>query len=123
GGNPLACAAAVAVCTALLEGKVLDHAKQMGTYLANALEGCKGRHRVVQDVRGIGLLQGMELDIDAKSVVADALSRGILINAAGERVLRFVPSLVITPQEIDRLIDTLSEIFTQRTTGQKDART
>jgi acetylornithine/N-succinyldiaminopimelate aminotransferase len=122
GGNPLACAAAVAVCTALLEGQVLDQAKHMGAYLAKALEDCKGRHRVVREVRGIGLLQGMELDIDAKAVVADALSRGILINAAGERVLRFVPPLVITSQEIDQLIDTLSEIFTLRTTGQKDAR-
>lgn len=122
GGNPLACAAAVAVCTALLEGKVLEQAKHMGVYLAKALEDCKSRHQVVRDVRGIGLLQGMELDIDAKSVVADALSRGLLINAAGDRVLRFVPSLTITPQEIDQLIDTLNEIFTQRTRAQKDTR-
>lgn len=113
GGNPLACAAAVAVCRALLEGQVLDRAKPMGDYLAKALTECKARHHVVRDVRGIGLLQGMELDIDAKPVVAEALSRGVLINAAGERVLRFVPPLVITAQEIDQLIDTLNAIFTQ----------
>ncbi|MBH0177690.1 MAG: acetylornithine transaminase [Nitrospira sp.] len=113
GGNPLACAAAVAVCRALLEGQVLDRVKPMGDYLANALTECKARHHVVRDVRGIGLLQGMELDIDAKTVVAEALSRGVLINAAGERVLRFVPPLVITTQEIDQLIDTLDAIFTR----------
>ncbi len=113
GGNPLACAAAVAVCRALLEGHVLDRVKPMGDYLANALTECKARHRVVRDVRGIGLLQGMELDIDAKTVVAEALSRGVLINAAGERVLRFVPPLTITTQEIDQLIDTLNAIFTR----------
>lgn len=113
GGNPLACAAAVAVCRALLEGQVLDRVKPMGDYLAKALTECKARHHVVRDVRGIGLLQGMELDIDAKTVVAEALSRGVLINAAGERVLRFVPPLVITAQEIDQLIDTLNAIFTQ----------
>jgi acetylornithine aminotransferase len=113
GGNPLACAAAVAVCRALLEGQVLDRVKPMGDYLANALTECKARHHVVRDVRGIGLLQGMELDIDAKTVVAEALSRGVLINAAGERVLRFVPPLVITTQEIDQLIDTLNAIFTR----------
>lgn len=112
GGNPLACAAAVAVCRALLEGQVLDRVKPMGDYLAKALTECKARHHVVRDVRGIGLLQGMELDIDAKTVVAEALSRGVLINAAGERVLRFVPPLVITAQEIDQLIDTLNAIFT-----------
>jgi acetylornithine/N-succinyldiaminopimelate aminotransferase len=113
GGNPLACAAAVAVCRALLEGQVLDRVKPMGDYLAKALAECKSRHHVVRDVRGIGLLQGMELDIDAKTVVAEALSRGVLINAAGERVLRFVPPLVITVQEIDQLIDTLNAIFTR----------
>lgn len=113
GGNPLACAAAVAVCRALLEGQVLDRVKPMGDYLANALTECKARHHVVRDVRGIGLLQGIELDIDAKTVVAEALSRGVLINAAGERVLRFVPPLVITTQEIDQLIDTLNAIFTR----------
>ncbi len=113
GGNPLACAAAVAVCRTLLEGQVLDQAKPMGDYLAKALTECKARHHVVRDVRGIGLLQGMELDIDAKTVVAEALSRGLLINAAGERVLRFVPPLVITAQEIDQLIDTLNAIFTR----------
>ena len=113
GGNPLACAAAVAVCRALLEGQVLDRAKPVGDYLANALAECKARHDVVRDVRGIGLLQGMELAIDAKTVVAEALSRGVLINAAGERVLRFVPPLVITAQEIDQLIDTLTAIFTR----------
>jgi len=121
GGNPLACAAAVAVCRALLEEQVLDRARQMGEYLAKGLAECKSRHRMVRDVRGIGLLQGMELDIDAKGVVADALSRGLLINAAGERVLRFVPPLVITAEEIDQLIDTLNAIFTQRMTEQKDA--
>lgn len=113
GGSPLACAAAVAVCRTLLEGQVLDRVKPMGDYLANALTECKARHHVVRDVRGIGLLQGMELDIDAKTVVAEALSRGVLINAAGERVLRFVPPLVITTQEIDQLIDTLNAIFTR----------
>ena len=121
GGNPLACAAGVAVCHALLEGQVLDQARQMGEYLAKGLAECKSRHRVVRAVRGIGLLQGMELDIDAKTVVADALSRGVLINAAGERVLRFVPPLVITAQEIDQLIDTLNAIFTRLMTEPKDA--
>ncbi|TKS59003.1 MAG: aspartate aminotransferase family protein [Nitrospira sp.] len=121
GGNPLACAAALAVCRVLLEGRVLDHAKRMGEYLAKGLADCKDRHRVVREVRGLGLLQGMELDIDAKAVVADCLIRGVLINATGERVLRFVPPLVITQHEIDRLIETLTAIFNHRVMAEKDA--
>ena len=121
GGNPLACAAALAVCRALLEGSVLDNAKRMGEYLVQGLAKCKDRHRNVREVRGLGLLQGMELDIDAKTVVADCLVRGVLVNAASEQVLRFVPPLVITQREIDKLLETLTVIFTRRATEEKAA--
>ncbi len=120
GGNPLACAAALAVCRVLLEGSVLDQAKRMGEYLAKSLADCKDRYRVVRDVRGIGLLQGVELTIDAKAVVADCLARGVLINAAGERVLRFVPPLIITQREIDKLLEALAASFTRRMGEAKD---
>jgi acetylornithine aminotransferase len=121
GGNPLACAAALAVCRVLLEGRVLDQAKRMGEYLAKGLADCKDRHRAVRDVRGLGLLQGMELDLDARTVVTDALARGVLINAANERVLRFVPPLVITQRDIDKLVETLTSIFNRHAVAEKDA--
>ena len=114
GGNPLACAAGLAVCRVLLEGHVLDHARRMGEYLAKGLSDCKERHRVVQEVRGLGLLQGIELDMEGKVVVSECLARGILINGTGEHVLRFVPPLIITQLEIDRLLDTLSRIFSEQ---------
>ena len=114
GGNPLACAAGLAVCRALLEGHVLDHARRMGEYLAKGLSACKERHRVVREVRGLGLLQGIDLDMDGKAVVSECLARGILINATGEHVLRFVPPLIITQLEIDRLLDTLAQIFSKQ---------
>ncbi|MFO0707518.1 MAG: acetylornithine transaminase [Nitrospira sp.] len=120
GGNPLACAAGLAVCKVLIEGRVLDQARRMGEYLAKSLADCKDRHRVVRDVRGLGLLQGMELDTDAKAIVSDCLSRGVLVNATSERVLRFVPPLIISQREIDRVMDTLSAIFNQRTIAEKD---
>jgi len=114
GGNPLACAAGLAVCRALLEGQVLDHARRMGEYLAKGLSACKERHRVVREVRGLGLLQGIDLDMDGKAVVSECLARGILINGTGEHVLRFVPPLIITQLEIDRLLDTLDQIFSKQ---------
>ena len=115
GGNPLACAAGLAVCHALLDGQVLDHARRMGEYFSQGLSDCKERHRVVKEVRGIGLLQGMEVEMDAKIVVSECLARGILINGAGEHVLRFVPPLIITQLDIDRLLDTLAQIFSKQT--------
>jgi acetylornithine/N-succinyldiaminopimelate aminotransferase len=121
GGNPLACAAALAVCRVLLEGPVLEHAKRMGEYFTKGLADCKDRHRVVREVRGLGLLQGIELDTDARSLVADCLARGVLVNATSDHVLRFVPPLVITQNEIDKLLDTLSAIFNQRLMNEKDS--
>jgi len=121
GGNPLACAAALAVLRVLLEGRVLDQARRMGDYLSKGLSECKDRHHVVRDVRGLGLLQGIEVEMDAKTVVGDCLKRGILINATGDHVLRFVPPLIITQAEIDRLIEVLSQIF-DRHAAQTSAR-
>jgi acetylornithine/N-succinyldiaminopimelate aminotransferase len=121
GGNPLACAAALAVLRVLLEGRVLDQARRMGDYLSKGLSECKDRHHVVRDVRGLGLLQGIEVEMDAKTVVGDCLKRGILINATGDHVLRFVPPLIITQSEIDRLIEVLSQIF-DRHAAQTSAR-
>jgi acetylornithine/N-succinyldiaminopimelate aminotransferase len=111
GGNPLACAAALAVFRVLLEGRVLDQARRMGDYLSKGLSECKDGHHMVREVRGLGLLQGMEVEMEARTVVVDCLKRGLLINATGEHVLRFVPPLIITQPEIDRLLETLSQIF------------
>jgi acetylornithine aminotransferase len=111
GGNPLACAAALAVFRVLLDGRVLDQARRMGEYLSKGLSECKDRHHLVRDVRGLGLLQGMEVEMDAKTVVADCLKRGFLVNAVGEHVLRFIPPLIITQPEVDRLLDVLSHVF------------
>lgn len=121
GGNPLACAAALAVCRVLLEGRVLDHAKRMGEYFMKGLVDCKERYRLVKEIRGLGLLLGMELDADARTVVADALARGVLINAANERVVRFVPPLIISQQEIDTVLELLNTLLSKRQTTFKDS--
>ena len=111
GGNPLACTAGLTVMQVLLEGRVLDHAKRMGDYLAKGLQDCKDRQPSVKEVRGLGLLQGMELAVDGKTVVEKAQSRGLLLNCTMDRVLRFVPPLVITQAEIDRLLDVLPHLI------------
>ncbi|MCP9472784.1 MAG: acetylornithine transaminase [Nitrospira sp.] len=119
GGNPLACAAGLTVLRTLIEGSVLDHAKRMGDYLAKGLAECKDRHRIVREVRGLGLLQGMELDTDAKTIVGDCLNRGVLVNATSERVLRFVPPLIVTEREIDKLTETLTAVLNRRVTDER----
>ena len=99
---------------ALLEGGVLEHGRKMGAYLHNGLQDLKDRLPMVKEVRGLGLLQGMELTVDGHAVVADCLARGLLLNSTADRVLRFVPPLIITQSEIDRLLLTLSQILSKR---------
>ena len=81
GGNPLACAAALAVFRVLLDGRVLDQARRMGEYLEQGLVGVQGPPSSRAGCARLGLLQGMEVEIDAKTVVGDCLKRGLLVNA------------------------------------------
>jgi acetylornithine aminotransferase len=116
GGNPLVCAAAIATLEVLLEeGFVLDNCRRMGDYFVERLKGLQQRHSCVASVRGQGLLVGMELTIDGKPIVQDCLEEGILINCTMDRVLRFVPPLIILKEEIDLLINRLDGILKKRT--------
>jgi acetylornithine aminotransferase len=114
GGNPVACAAGLAVLDVLLEGGVLERGRRMGAYLARGLQDLKDRMPIVKEARGLGLLQGLELTVDGKPIVADCLARGLLINCTADRVLRFVPPLVVTQAEIDRLLDLLNQTLGKR---------
>jgi acetylornithine/N-succinyldiaminopimelate aminotransferase len=115
GGNPLACSAALATLDVLLEnGFTLDNCVRMGNYLIERLGALKAKHRVIESVRGRGLLVGMPLSIDGKPVVEDCLNEGVLINCTVNRVLRFVPALIIMKEEIDVLVDCLDRVLEKR---------
>lgn len=114
GGNPVCCAAGLAVLRTLLEGRVLEHGRRMGNYLAHGLQDMKDRLPMVKEARGLGLLQGLELTVDGKPIVTDCLARGLLINCTADRVLRFVPPLIIAQTDIDRLLDLLNQVLGKR---------
>ena len=111
GGNPLVSAAAVAALRTILEEGVLDNCRAMGEYLRSRLEEFKERYPFVADVRGRGLILGMELTIEAGDIVKTALERGLLINATAGTVLRFVPPLIVREDEIDRAMKILDGIL------------
>ena len=113
GGNPLACAAAQQVLRILLEGGELKRCQERGTYLHKGLLALKEQFPFINDVRGRGLLQGMELSIDGKPIVMDCLANRVIINCTMGRVLRFIPPLIITQAEIDVLLTTLKKVFTK----------
>ena len=114
GGNPLACAAALASFEALIEDDIIipsvDH---LGKHFREQLLGLKSKYGFVKDVRGMGLLVGMELDREGKEFVIACLKEGFLINCTVDTVLRFMPPLIITEEEIDLLVRTLDTVFSR----------
>ena len=115
GGNPLACAAAIASIEALLEDNIIiPNVAQLGAYFLQGLGKLKQKYSFVRDVRGQGLLIGMELDVPGKDIVSACLREGLLINCTVDTVLRFMPPLIISEEEIDLLIEALDRIFAKR---------
>lgn len=111
GGNPLVCAAAVVTLEVLIEdGFILDQCRRMGKYFKKRLEEMKKEFpSVIADVRGMGLLIGMELIRDGAPIVKTCMDRGLLINCTAGNILRFMPPLIVTEKEIDHLIDVLEQ--------------
>ncbi len=115
GGNPLACAAGIASLEAILEdGWLLSSCQRMGDYFRKGLADLQNKYTFIKDIRGKGLIIGVELEFDAGDIVKDALREGYIINYTMQKVLRFVPPLIVTEEEIDGLLDTLERIFDKR---------
>lgn len=114
GGNPLATRVGCVVIDTLLEGGILQNCQDMGTYLLKGLLDLKERYTFINDVRGKGLMIGAELAFEGKEIVDRCLERGFLINCTTDRVLRFIPPLIVTQDEINRLLSTLDEVFAER---------
>jgi len=111
GGNPLATAAGVAALTTLLEEGMLENCQKMGDYFLTQLKGIQGKFPFIKEVRGKGLILGMELKIDGSSIVKEMLKKKILINCTMGNVLRFLPPLIVTQEEIDRVVMALEEVL------------
>ncbi|KUK10861.1 MAG: Acetylornithine aminotransferase [Clostridia bacterium 41_269] len=111
GGNPVSCAAGAAVVNALFERGLIKNAAQMGSYLYEKLEDLKEKYGFIEEVRGLGLMLGMELSMDGSRIVDLCRKRGLLINCASEKVLRFLPPLNITREHVDRAVEILDEVL------------
>jgi len=113
GGNPLVCAAAIATVRTILEDGILNHTEEIGEYLLGELENLGKKYPFVKEVRGIGLMIGISLDMPGAEIVKKGHERGVLLNVTHDTVLRFVPPLVVTKQEINEMIGILDSIFAE----------
>jgi len=111
GGNPLACVSAY-VTLSIVED-LLTHVEEMGEYFMRKLRNLQSKYSFIKEVRGIGLMIGMELSFQGKDVVKKMLEKGYLINCTAENVLRFLPPLIVEKEHIDVLVDTLDEVFSE----------
>ena len=114
GGGPLVCAVAIAVIDEMKRANILDHVTEVGTYFINQLRGLQKKHSCITEVRGAGLMIGMDLDSAelAKAVMAEMLAQHIIINRTSETVLRFLPPFILERQHVDTTDAALDAILT-----------
>ncbi|MBM3290138.1 MAG: aminotransferase class III-fold pyridoxal phosphate-dependent enzyme, partial [Candidatus Hydrogenedentes bacterium] len=107
GGNPVCAAAAKATIETMIEPGFLDHVKQISAYFMDKLTALKAKHAGIIDVRGKGLMIGIEMKGPVAPIIAKMLEARIVCGPAGPNVLRFVPPLIITTEQVDRVVATL----------------
>ena len=110
-GSPLVCAAGCAAVDALVEENLAERASEMGAYFKSELERLQTKHRIIKEVRGLGLMLGMELRYDVLNVILKAAAKGVLVLDAGRTVVRLLPPLVIEKGQIDRAVAVLDEVL------------
>ncbi|MBE6506222.1 MAG: acetylornithine transaminase [Methanobrevibacter millerae] len=109
GGGPLVCAAANATLDAIIDDDLLANSKEMGQYLKDELDKIKENHDIIKEVRGCGLMVGIELTEPGAEYVDKLREKGFLINCTADKVLRLVPPLIIKKEEIDQFVKALDE--------------
>lgn len=113
GGNPLAAAAVCKVFELYEKEQILANVNEVGAYLEEKLDGLARQYDCVRERRGVGLMQGLELDRPAKDVIAHAMDHGLILFAAGSNVIRFVPPLVIRKEHVDEMTEILKRALEQ----------
>ena len=107
GGNPFVCAAAAKVIEIMERDKIYENAAEMGEYLAQKLDEIKSEFSCIKERRGIGLMQGLVFEKPVKDIINTALDNGLILINAGNEIIRFVPPLVITRSDIDKMTEIL----------------
>jgi len=114
GGNCLACAAAVAVIEAIEQENLLENAVRLGQYTKERLEALQQKYSIIEEIRGVGLMIGVELRRNGQAIVDACLERGLRINCTTQTVLRFMPPMIATTEHIDKAIDIVDGVLSEQ---------
>jgi len=112
GGNPLSCAAGTATLHALTQDGLIDNADKMGKLFRKELERLKEKHTVIREIRGKGLMIGIELKFEVKDILMEGIEKNLLLLYSGRNILRLLPPLVISEEDVTRSIEILDELLT-----------
>ena len=113
GGNPLACSVAETVVTTIINKELIDNARKQGMHLLTRLEKIARKLPITKEVRGMGLMVGIELEIPCRPIMIKLLERGFLVNCTAEKTIRLLPPLIVRKREIDSLIKNLYRILSR----------
>jgi acetylornithine/LysW-gamma-L-lysine aminotransferase len=111
GGNPVACAAACATIDLILRERLPERAERLGRYFLGKLRELQSKYKIVREVRGLGLMIGVELRVDVLNVILGMIQKGVLVLDAGKTVMRFLPPLIITEKDIDTVVAVTDEVL------------
>jgi len=114
GGSPLIASGALALMKSLLNDGWIEHARDMGSYFKKGLFDLQQHYGCIREVRGLGLILGLLVEGEGSEIVNACMEKGFLINCVQKRILRFVPPLIVSQNEIDRLLNCLDEVFRER---------
>ncbi len=114
GGGPLACRVALEYLAIVEEEKLLENVMRIGTYLQEQLKSLAARYATVKEVRGRGLIQGLQLAIPARPIVEEALAEGVLFNSTQDSVLRFLPPFLLQEKHVDKGIRVLKKLLRKK---------
>ena len=112
GGNPLSCAAGTATLQALTQDGLIDNADKMGKLFREGLERLKEKHTVIRSIRGKGLMIGIELKFEVKDILMEGIEKNLLLLYSGRNILRLLPPLVITEEDVTKSLEILDELLT-----------
>jgi len=111
GGNPLSCAAGTATIQALTQDRLVENATKMGNKFREGLDRLKEKHRIIREIRGKGLMIGVEMKFEVKDILFDGITNGILFLYSGKNILRLLPPLVISESDIDKTLEVLDAVL------------
>ncbi|MFL6367873.1 MAG: aspartate aminotransferase family protein [Nitrososphaeraceae archaeon] len=112
-GNPLACAAAIATLDVISEDKLIDNALRTGKYFKDGLLALSDRHKIIREVRGLGMMLAVELRFDVKDILFDGIKNGLLMLYSGRNIIRLLPPLVMDEMIVSEALKTMDQLLTK----------